>query len=103
MELHFSNLREALDVRQMTQAEMARALKWSEAKVSRLLRGKTGDVTLTQINQLARLLETSPAHLVTLDDVAQNDTERELLRNFRCADMRDREIVRLQLMPRHST
>lgn len=103
MKLLPANVRSVMESRRLIQADVARALKWSEAKVSRLFNEKVGDVTLTQITDLAALLGVSPALLVDLEDVAQNDVEREILRNSRLAEVRDVEIARQQLKPRSVT
>jgi transcriptional regulator with XRE-family HTH domain len=100
MKLHQPNLRSAMIDCGMSQADLARKLRWSEAKVSRLVRDKQGDITLTQISELATALGVSPAHLVDLEDVAQTELEKEVLRNFRAAEQRDQELARQQLRPR---
>jgi transcriptional regulator with XRE-family HTH domain len=94
MKLHLANLLEAMRNQRVTQADMHRALKWSEAKVSRLVRGKTGDVNLTQINELAALLRVSAATLTDLEDVAQTDDERQILRDYRLASDHEKGLVR---------
>ena len=103
MKLHIPNLLAAMARRDVSQAEFARGLGWSESKLSRMVNEKTEGITLTQISELARFLGVSEAVLVDLEDVAQTDAEREVLRNFRVAEARDQELARQQLKPRSVT
>jgi transcriptional regulator with XRE-family HTH domain len=89
----------ALELRGMNQADLARATGWSEAKVSRYVHGRVGDVTLASICELAKALGVSPASLVDLDDVADTPDERDLLRNYRAAAERDKRLAREQVEP----
>ena len=103
MKLHIPNLLAAMARRGVSQAEFARGLGWSESKLSRMVNEKTEGITLTQISDLAGFLGVSEAALVDLEDVAQTDAEREVLRNFRVAEARDQELARQQLKPRSVT
>ena len=99
MKFNPAKLIAALDLREMNQADLARKTGWSEAKVSRFTHGNTGDVTLTSIRQLAAALEVSEASLIELEDVAQTDDERALLRDYRTAAERDKRLAREQVKP----
>ena len=99
MLLNSDKLRSLLDQRGMNQADLARATGWSEAKVSRFVNGTQGEVTLTSISTLARALHCTEATLVDLEDVAQSEDERALLRNYRAAAERDRRLAREQVAP----
>lgn len=106
MDINPAKIRAALADLRISQAELSRRLLsrytgWSEATVSRYMYGTQGDVTLTKLNELATALHVSPAALVDLEDVAQDDAERKLLRNFRAAQERDRELAQAQVEPRH--
>lgn len=68
--------------------------------MSRWVHGKPGEVTLTNLNELAAALGVSPAALVDLDDVAQDEAEKKLLRNFRAAAARDKALAQAQVEPR---
>ncbi len=68
-----------------------------------MVRQKTEGITLTQISELAGFLGVSAAVLVDLEDVAQTDAEREVLRNYRIAEARDQALARQQLKPRSVT
>lgn len=100
MQINPAKVREALARSGMSQAELSRRLRWSEAKVSRYVHGNLGEVTLTNLSKLAAALGVSAAALVDLEDVAQNDVERALLRNFRAATDRDRLLAQAQVEPR---
>ncbi len=86
----------------MNQADLAKATGWSEAKVSRLLKGKTKDVTVAMLKELERCTGASIAALLDIEDVAQTQEERELLRDFRAARERDRAIAKAAISPRES-
>ena len=103
MKLHIPNLLAAMAQKGVKQSEAARGLGWSEAKLSRLMNNKTGDVTLTQISELARFLGVSEAILVDLEDVAQTDDERRILRLHRIAEERQRALALQVLELRHIT
>lgn len=94
------NLQAAMDAKQMSQADLARVTGWSEAKVSRLVRGITGDITVAMLAELEKRLGVSVAYLLDITDVAQSDAERELLVNFRLAQERDRQIALATVAPR---
>lgn len=105
MDINPAKVRAALADLRISQAELSRRLLsrytgWSEATVSRYMYGTQGDVTLTKLNELATALRVSPAALVDLEDVAQDEAERKLLRNFRTAQERDRELAQAQVEPR---
>lgn len=100
MELNPAKVREALANTGKSQADLSRLTGWSEAKVSRWVHGKPGEVTLTNLNELAAALGVSPAALVDLDDVAQDEAEKKLLRNFRAAAARDKALAQAQVEPR---
>ena len=85
----------------MSQADLARATGWSEAKVSRLVKGVTGDITMAMLVELEKQLGVSVAYLLDISDVAQSDAERELLVNFRRAQERDRQIALATVAPRN--
>lgn len=95
------NLQAAMDAKQMTQADLARATGWSEAKVSRLIRGVAKEVTVATLAELEKQLGVKVSYLLDLNDVAQTDAERSLLRDFRTAQERDREIARAAVKPRN--
>lgn len=95
------NLQAALDAKQMSQADLARATGWSEAKVSRLVKGVTGDITMAMLSELEKQLGVSVAYLLDISDVAQSDAERELLANFRLAQERDRQLALATVAPRN--
>lgn len=94
------NLQAAMDAKQMSQADLARVTGWSEAKVSRLVKGVTGDITVAMLAELEKRLGVSVAYLLDITDVAQSDAERELLANFRQAQERDRQIALATVAPR---
>lgn len=101
MELNPNKVRDALARMGKTQADLSRLTGWSEAKVSRYVTGKNlGEVTLTNLTELAAALRVSPAELVDLEDVAQTDAEKRLLRNFRTAPARDKDLAQAQVEPR---
>lgn len=100
MKLSLPTLLAHMDAREMNQADLAKATGWSEAKVSRLLKGKTKDVTVAMLAELERCTGASIAALLNIDDVAQNDEERDLLRDFRAAQERDRAIAKAAISPR---
>jgi len=100
MTLQLVNLPIAMRRAAMNQADIARVTGWSKAKVSRLVSGKTGDITMVMVAELARKLGTTPAFLLDIQDVAQDDAERELLRNYRAAQERDRAVARAAVVPR---
>lgn len=100
MKLHLPNLRDAMDRRQVTAADLARALDWSEAKASRLLNGKTKDVTVAMVKELEAYLGVSAAYLLDLEDAAQTEAERLLLKRYRAAQDRDRKVAEAALSPR---
>lgn len=99
MKLHQGNLQAALDACGLDQKGLAKKAGWSEAKASRLLNGLTKDVTVGMVKDLEAALGVSAAYLLDLDDVAQTDEEREILRNYRAAQARDREIAKAALQP----
>jgi transcriptional regulator with XRE-family HTH domain len=99
MKLHLGNLHAALDAGGLDQKGLADKAGWSEAKASRLLNGITKDVTMTMVKELEQALGVSAAYLLDLEDVAQTDEEREILRNYRAAQARDREIAKAALKP----
>lgn len=96
------NLQTALDARQMNQADFARKMGWSEAKVSRLVSGQTKEVSMTMLREIERALGFSLAYLMDIEDVAQTDAERELLAQYRRADSRDKELAAAALRPRNT-
>jgi len=98
--ISLKNLRLQMDAIGMIPADLARATGWSEAKVSRLLNNVTGDVTVTMLRELNQATGAAVAALLDLEDVAQNEKERALLRDFREAAERDREIAQAALAPR---
>jgi transcriptional regulator with XRE-family HTH domain len=101
MELNPVKVREALARAGKSQADLSRLTGWSEAKVSRYVTGKNlGEVTLTNLKELAAALDVSAAALVELEDVAQTDAEKRLLRNFRAATDRDKGLAQAQVEPR---
>jgi len=100
LKLSHPNLLAALDAVKMNQADLARATGWSEAKVSRLLKGKTKDVTVAMLEELMKQTGAKAAYLLDLEDVAQNDEERRLLLEFRAAEQRDRQLAQAALQPR---
>jgi hypothetical protein len=55
---------------------------------------------LTNLKELAAALDVSAAALVELEDVAQTDAEKRLLRNFRAATDRDKGLALAQVEPR---
>lgn len=99
MKLHTGNLLAALDASGLNQQGLAEKAGWSEAKASRLLNGKTKDVTMAMVKDLEKALGVSAAYLLDLEDAAQTDEEREILINFRLAQARDREIAKAALKP----
>jgi transcriptional regulator with XRE-family HTH domain len=108
MDINAAKVRKALADLRISQAELSRRLSshytgWSEATVSRYMYGTQGEVTLTKLNELATGLHVSPAALVDLEDVAKDDAERKLLRNFRAAQERDRQLAQAQVEPRPSS
>jgi len=103
MKLHLPNLLAALDARRFTQKELAAAAGWSEAKASRLVNGRTKDVTMAMVKDLETALGVSAAYLFNLEDAAQTDDERRLLANYRNAQERDRLIARAALSPDGNT
>lgn len=103
MELNPAKVQAALARAGKSQADLSRLTGWSEAKVSRHVTGKNlGEVTLTNLSQLAAALGVSPAALVDLEDVAQTEAEQKLLRNFRAAPDRDKDMAQAQVEPRES-
>lgn len=101
MKLNPAKVREALARTGKRQADLSRLTGWSEAKVSRYVTGTNlGEVTLTNLTELADALDVSPAELVDLEDVAQTDSEKRLLRNFRAAPERDKDLAQAQVEPR---
>lgn len=99
MKLHPGKLQAALDASGLDQKGLAARAGWSEAKASRLLNGLVKDVTVGMVKDLEAALGVSAAYLLDLDDVAQTDEEREILRNYRAAQARDREIAKAALAP----
>ena len=95
------NLQIAMDAAKMSRADLARATGWSEAKVSRLVSGITGDITVAMLAELERVLGMKLSYLLAIDDVAQTAEERELLLNFRKAQERDRQIALATVAPRN--
>lgn len=100
VQLSHPNLLNALDRANMKQADLARATGWSEAKVSRLIAGKTKDVTVAMLDELVKQTGVKAAYLLDLDDVAQDEAERRLLLGYRAAQQRDRELAEAALKPR---
>lgn len=101
MDLNPDKVRAALARMGKKQADLSRLTGWSEAKVSRYVTGKNlGEVTLTNLTELAAALRVSPAELVDLEDVAQTEAEKLLLRNFRLAADRDKDLAQAQVEPR---
>jgi transcriptional regulator with XRE-family HTH domain len=99
MELHIPNLLAALEVKRWNQKDLADACGWSEAKASRLINGKTGEITLAILKDLEKALGVSAAHLVNLEDVAQTPAEKALLAAYRAASSRERHIAEAVLNP----
>ena len=95
------NLQAAMEAASMSGADLARATGWSEAKVSRLISGITGDITVATLAELERALGAKVSYLLAIDDVAQTAEERELLLNFRKAQERDRQIALATVAPRN--
>lgn len=95
------NLQAALDIRQMNQADFARRMGWSEAKVSRLISGQTQEVKMPMLREIEQALGFSVAYLMDIEDVAQTAAERELLAQYRSAESRDRELASAALRPRN--
>lgn len=83
----------------MSQADLARRGGWSEAKVSRLLNGQTQEVTVAMLKDLEAALGCSVAFLLDLEDVAQDDFERDVLKRSRKAHPRERQAVQAILPP----
>ena len=90
-----------MEAASMSGADLARATGWSEAKVSRLISGITGDITVATLAELERALGAKVSYLLAIDDVAQTAEERELLLNFRKAQERDRQIALATVAPRN--
>lgn len=99
VQLNYVKIQAALDASGLDQKGLADKAGWSEAKVSRLLNGLVKDVTVGMVKDLEAALGVSAAYLLDLDDVAQDDEEREFLRNYRIAQARDREIAKAALKP----
>lgn len=93
------NLHIALTRAGMNQADLARRTGWSEAKVSRLLNGQTQEVTVAMLKELEAALGCSLAYLLDIEDVAQDDYERDMLRRSRRANPRERQAVESILPP----
>lgn len=94
------NLQAAMDICQTNQAELARKLGWSEAKLSRLMNGKQKGVTVAQLKELEAALGIGLAFLMDIEDVAQTDEERDLLAGYRKAAKRDKELAQAAVRPR---
>lgn len=94
------NLQAAMDMRQTNQAELARKLGWSEAKLSRLMNGKQKGVTVALLKELEAALGIGLAFLMDIEDVAQTDDERALLASYRQAPFRDKELAKAAVKPR---
>lgn len=103
MDINPAKVRKALADLGINQAELSRRTGWSEATVHRYMFGKQGEVTLTKLSELAAALHVSPAALVDLEDVAQDDAEKKLLRNFRAAPDRDKDLAQAQVEPREQS
>lgn len=89
-----------MDRREITQAELARRLGWSEAKLSRLMNGKQKGVTVALLKELESALGISLAFLMDIEDVAQTEDERALLASYRKAERRDKELAQAAVKPR---
>ena len=89
-----------MDIRQTSQAELARRLGWSEAKLSRLMNGKQKGVTVALLKELESALGISLAFLMDIEDVAQTDDERALLAAYRQAAQRDKDMAKAAVQPR---
>lgn len=100
MDINPAKVRKALTDLGINQAELSRRTGWSEATVSRYMYGTQGEVTLTKLSELATALHVSPAALVDLEDVAQDEREQKLLRNYRNAAERDKDLAQAQVQPR---
>lgn len=94
------NLQAAMDLRGTNQSELSRTLGWSEAKLSRIMRGKQKGVTVAQLKELEDALGISLAYLMNIDDVAQTPDERSLLADYRAAEARDKEMAKAAVKPR---
>ena len=94
------NLQAAMDLRQVTQADLARTLGWSEAKLSRLMNGKQKGVSVALLKELESALGVGLAFLMDIEDVAQTDDERALLAGYRQAAQRDKELAKAAVQPR---
>lgn len=93
------NLDAALHAAKMSPADLARKTGWSQAKVSRIRRGKQG-VSVEQLHELELATGASASFLLGRDDFAQSDEERELLSNYRAATPRDKQIAQAAVAPR---
>lgn len=105
MDINPAKVQKALTDLGINQAELSRRLLsrytgWSEPTVSRYMKGTQGEVTLTKLSELAEALHVSPAALVDLEDVAQDEAEQKLLRNYRTARPRDKDLAQAQVEPR---
>jgi len=100
MDINPAKVQKALADLGISQAELSRRTGWSEATVSRYMKGTQGEVSLTKLSQLAAALRVSPAALVDLEDVAQDEAEKKLLRNYRSAAERDKDLAQAQVEPR---
>jgi len=89
-----------MELRQTDQAELARKLGWSEAKLSRIANGKQKGVTVALLRELEDALGVSLAFLMDIEDVAQTEDERALLTSYRKADKRDKELAAAAVKPR---
>jgi len=93
------NLLAAMERAGMNQADLAKATGWSTAKVSRIAKSKRGGVKVAELKELEKVLGTTIAFLLDLDDVAQDEKERALLRKYRIAEDRDKRIAESVLTP----
>jgi transcriptional regulator with XRE-family HTH domain len=99
VQLSLPNLQVALDAAGLNQAELGRRLGWSEAKVSRLINGKTKGITMAMLRELEQELGCSAAFLLGIEDVPQSDLELDFLLRFRAASERERKAADAILPP----